>query len=279
MNRLERIGSSSVSGLLDTARRQPEGVLLLAAGVALLMRGVGAATHALREDSRPSRRSKTSRNQSPEQADEDEAFAQNAREYTSDIARRASRSAEHIAGYAGEFATSAADRAGRLVERTTSTARGAMGRVIDEQPLALALFGLAAGAVFAATLPKTSVEEGALAPLGKKLNNTVHKAGSRVKKSTAKAARKISEAAEERDLNAEALKRTARDVVETFGEELTSADADESGAPTPQLATDPMDPARRARPPEDERDERGGDGNSEGLGDLGQQPGAGTRGE
>jgi len=278
MNRLERIGGSSVSGLFDTAKRQPEGVLLLAAGVALLMRGVGAATHALSEDSRPSRRSTASRNRSAEQ-DEDEDFARNAREYTSGIARSVSRSAEQVAGYAGEFATSAADRSGRLVDRTTSTARSAIGRVIEEQPLALALFGLAAGAVFAATLPKTSVEEGALAPLGKKLNKSVQTAGSRVKKSSAKAARKISEAAEERDINAEALKKTARDVVETFGEELTSTDAEQSGGQTPQLATDPMDPARRARPPEDERDEQDGDGNNEGFGDLGQQPGAGTRGE
>jgi len=274
------MGGSSVGGLLATAKRNPEGVLLLAAGVALLMRGVGAATHALSEDSRPSlRRSKASRNQSVEEAEEPEGFAQSAREYTSGLARRVSRSAEDMAGYAGDVAASAADRSGRVVDRTTSSALDAVGRVIEEQPLALALFGLAAGAVFAGALPKTSVEEGALAPLGKKLNDTVHKAGSRVKKSSAKAARKISEAVEERDINADALKKTARDVAETFGEELMSTDAGQSDGQAAPLATDPMDPARRARPPEDTRDERGGDGKSESIGDPGQQPRASTGGE
>jgi hypothetical protein len=217
-----RLAERGLGGTLDrlygTAKRNPEGVLLLAAGVALLMRGIGAAADAIREDERnTSQRQKDSRRGNTDDT-APEGLAGNARAYVSNLAGGVGRSAEDVADYTSQVARETMDRTSRVASETGTTMRSAMDRILDEQPLAVALLGLAAGAAVAGALPSTQVEEGALRPLGRKLEKTVDQAGSRLKNSTTKAGRRLRDVAEERGLNAEGLRAAAQEVAKTFEE-------------------------------------------------------------
>lgn len=229
--RMDRRGGSTVDRLLDTARRNPEGMLLLAAGAALLLRGANAAAEALRH-------------YGPE---DDESLVHGARAYASDMADRVGRSAGEVAGRVARTAESvaervshsaeaAADRASDMAGRargavrhsarfagdTGSTMKGAMDRILDEQPLAVALFGVAAGAIFASAFPATSVERSTLAPLGRRLKDTAREAETRVKRSAKRARRQAKEIADEHGLNAAGLREAAREMGEAVSEELTT---------------------------------------------------------
>jgi hypothetical protein len=232
MSFAERGLGDTLDRLYGTAKRNPEGVLLLAAGAALLMRGIGAATDALRES--PTRTS--SRQQSARRGrddDKQEDLVGNARAYVSDVAERVGRSAENIADYTSQVARETMDRTSRVASQTGSTMRSTMDRILDEQPLAVALLGVAAGAAVAGALPLSHVEEGTLRPLGRKLDETVDRAGSRLKQSTKKAGRRLQQVADERGLNAEGLREAAQDVADTFEQGL--------------LGEEPSGPAKRKR--------------------------------
>jgi hypothetical protein len=237
MSFAERGMGGTLDRLYGTAKRNPEGVLLLAAGVALLMRGIGAATEALREDGpNTSQRQKNSRRGDTDDAAQKD-LAGNARTYMSDVAGRVERSAENVAGYTSQVARETMDRTTRVASGTGSTMRSAMDRILDEQPLALALLGLAAGAAVAGALPSTHVEEGALRPLGRKLEKTVDQAGSRLKKSTKKAGRRLRDVADERGLNPEGLREAAQDVAKTFEEGILGEEVDRSATKKPSGAS------------------------------------------
>lgn len=265
--------TSAAERLLDSAKRNPEGVLLLAAGAALLLRRTGVVGsmrssrsngHYRSNGQQQGRTGQSSENGMAEQA---HGLADTARSYASDVAGRVTRSAEGMADYTTGMARAAVDRSSRLAHDTGSTMRGAMDRMLDEQPLTLALFGLAAGAILASALPATGMERNALGPVGKKLSDAAEEAGERLKKSAARAGERLSEMADERGLNARGLREGAREVAQSFSEGMTADDqqrqpsgqtrgaGQQSGQTTSgqqQAAAgsrplDPMDPANRMR--------------------------------
>jgi hypothetical protein len=214
--------------LLGAARRNPEALLLLAAGCCLLMRSGGSVFrgtsrtryddtgHEHRTDFRhssPGARSSSVREGLSRAAD-------SAAEYASDIKGRVSDAAssytEAVADFAQDAGRNVSERSSRLTRQAQSTLETGMNRVLREQPLAVVMAGLAAGAAVAAVFPTTEIEDRTLGTAGESLRQAAGKAAERVKDAAGKAGERLMSAAEERGLTTEGLKEVAGEVTETF---------------------------------------------------------------
>src|SRR5262249_24500454 len=145
-----------------TAKRNPEAFLVLAAGCALLLRGRRGS---------PSIASWSSGFRDYEHRDHDD-FANHdgrsasnlkdrvveaANDFAGSVSDTARSYASSVADYAGDArrtvasqASRVADQASELADQTQSAIRSGAGSVMREQPLAIAVLGLAAGAALAA---------------------------------------------------------------------------------------------------------------------------------
>ena len=227
--------------LIGAVKKNPEGLLLLAAGCALLMRSTN-----------PSRRrdfgGRDSRNDLSQAArvrrdrtvgERLSETVQRAGDYVSDVsgsvAETASNYASSVSNYADDVARRAAEQTGHLAQQAQSTLQNTISRVVQEQPLAVALAGIAAGAVVAAAFPVSEIENRTLGTTGEQLREAAGKAGEQLKEATSKAGQRLAAAADERGLNTEGLKEVARDVGEAFSDALEKEDANQtarSGART-----------------------------------------------
>ena len=94
--------------------------------------------------------------------------AQSAGDYVSDIGESvvetASSYASSVSSYADDVARATAERSGQLARQAQSTARDTINRVVQEQPLTVALVGAAAGVAVAAAFPATDLENRTLGP-------------------------------------------------------------------------------------------------------------------
>ena len=213
--------------LLGAMRRNPEGLLLLAAGAALLMRSSGTAvsTHRI---------PRQNEFRTPQQ-DRDNASSENGRnlgdrvaqatqaagEYASDVTQRVSRTASAYVSSVSDYADEAADRSRRFAQQAQSSLQSTAQQILQEQPLAVALVGFAAGAAVAAAFPATEVEKRALGPTGERLMDAAERAGDHLKEAGAQAGETLMNAAEERGLTGEGLKEVARDVGDAFSNALS----------------------------------------------------------
>jgi hypothetical protein len=163
--------------LVNTAKSNPEGLLLLAAGCALLLRSGGSSDRSerpagRRQSAQPGgTRQRTRANESSEHdetgygiAEAVSQTADSAREYASDLGKKVSETAGGYASTVSDYADTArrsvADQSEHMIEHAQDTFR----RVLQEQPLAIAALGLAAGAAVALALPMTAVEREQLGP-------------------------------------------------------------------------------------------------------------------
>lgn len=243
-------GYGTSDWLLGAVKSNPEGLLLLAAGCALLMRSGGSSGRTNQASRRPAstgygdgrhytgegdgrRQSRGSGiSESMSQA------ADSAREYASGVGRTVSETASTYASavgdYAGEARRTIIDQSERLVEQARTTAQGTISRVLQEQPLAVAVVGLAAGAAVAAAIPATAVERRTLGPAGERLSEAAASVGQNLSQAASKAGEKLMNVAEERGLNADGLKDVASDVADAFGSafkgEQTSRGGQSSGS-------------------------------------------------
>jgi hypothetical protein len=94
--------------------------------------------------------------------------------------------------------------------------------MVQEQPLAVALAGVAAGAAVAAAFPVTELEKRALGTTGEQLREAAGNAGEQLKGAASKAGQRLGAVADERGLNREGLKEMARDVSDAFTGALES---------------------------------------------------------
>jgi hypothetical protein len=205
--------------IVNTIKRNPEGLLLLAAGVVLMMRtnSSHASVDATRE----------THNVSDEVASQmTEAVTDAARrtmDAASSYASTASDTAHQAIDAARSYTTSAAEYAGqarrkveeqsdRVIRQTRTMAQS----VLQNQPLAIVAAGLATGAALAAAFPRTEFERETFGPLGDEVSKAAERFGDQVKQATAKAGEKLKSAAEERGLHTEGLKDVAGEVVDTF---------------------------------------------------------------
>jgi hypothetical protein len=190
--------------VLNTIKRNPEGLLLLAAGAVLMMRTNSSPSDA--SESIAMAYDRSSRSPTPA----------NAAETVKDAARQTINAAQSYASSASEYAGKARRAVGeqseRIVQQTQSIAQG----VVQNQPLAIALVGLAAGAALAATFPATDLEKQTLGPMGDQMSKAAERVGDQLKQATAKAGEKLKSVAEERGLHTQGLKDVASEVVDTF---------------------------------------------------------------
>jgi hypothetical protein len=238
--------------LLGAMRRNPEALLLMAAGCCLMMRSGSAssrmgarASQYMRDDwdYQTGRPSSQMRHASASASDSAAATAKRAGDYASQMKDRvadtardyasqmkdrisdtASAYADSIADFAGDARRHVVERSARLKQQTQATLQSSLQRVLREQPLAVAVAGLAAGAAVAAIFPRTEVEHRVLGGAREKLKET----GEQMMDAAGKAGERLKSAAEERGLTSEGLKEVAGEVADTFKDAM--ADKSEGGA-------------------------------------------------
>ena len=239
MTRHSQTGGQATSDwLMGAVRSNPEGLLLLAAGCALLLRS-GASTEVGKAADRSAgstaaaggqRSSDSHQQQRPAGPGISESLSQateSARDYAADVGKTvgdkasayASAVGDKAGAYAsavGEYADDAWRKSERVVGQARNTMQGSISRLLQEQPLALAAAGLAAGAMVAATFPATAVERRTLGPAGERLSEAASSAGQQISQAASKAGERLKSVAEERGLNTQGLKDAATDVAEAF---------------------------------------------------------------
>jgi vacuolar-type H+-ATPase subunit H len=210
--------------ILNTIKRNPEGLLLLAAGAVLMMRTSSPEPFPPASVDRVYRETRSASDEMASQmTDAVKDTARRTMDAASSYASTASETARQTMDAAKSYASSATDYADqarrkvgeqsdRIVQQTRSMAQS----VLQNQPLAIVAAGLAAGAALAAAFPPTELERETLGPVGNEVSNAAERFGDQVKQATAKAGEKLKDAAEERGLHTEGLKDMAGEVVDTF---------------------------------------------------------------
>jgi hypothetical protein len=241
--------------LIGAVKNNPEGLLLLAAGCALLMRSTGASQRrpSTREYDRndlPPRRGTRSRTVGERLS----GAAQSASEYVSDVsegvAETASNYVSSASNYAEDVARQAAEQSGRIAREAQSTLQDTISRVVEDRPLAVALVGVAAGAAVAAAFPVTEFENRTLGKTGEELRDAASKAGENLKDAASKAGQRLAAAADGRGLNTEGVKEMVRDAGEAFSSALENEDqatSRTSSTTTPQSTANknPRSPGKK----------------------------------
>ena len=252
-------GQSSLLGnggerILNTIKRNPEGLLLLAAGAVLLMRTIASKSSATPMDGygRGAQASERVEDAARQTMDTARSYASSAgdvarrtmdtaRSYAtsaSDAAHETMESAKSYASsasqYAGQAGRAVGEQSERVIRQTRSMAQG----VLRNQPLAIAVAGLAAGAALAAAFPATQLERETLGPMGDQMSKAAERVGDQLKQATMKAGEKLKSTAEERGLDSDGLKEMASEVADTFRTSMTGhpEDKDESASSAPGSA-------------------------------------------
>ena len=213
--------------ITDAVTRNPEGLLLLAAGAALLLRS-GRGQRQRYAQTFPTRGDQYRAKGGDHITDRINEGVRRASEYVSETTDKVSETARSYASSAADYADEAtrlaAERSRQVADKTRETAE----YMVREQPWAVAVTGLLAGAAVAAIFPPSRIERRALGGVGERLRSAASSMGEQVIDAGVKAGERLTEVAEERGLTTEGLKEAARDVGETFssalgGEESASA--------------------------------------------------------
>jgi hypothetical protein len=249
---------------LGAVRRNPEALLLMAAGCCLMMRSgssssrrtarvaqerdewnypAGGASSQVRRASASAREgfsrvthaaSDTTESAGEYASQVKDRLTEKASDYASQMKERIGDTASSYADSAMDFADdarrAAMEHSARLKRQTQATLQSSMQRVLREQPLAVAVAGLAAGAAVAALFPSTEIEDRALGRAHEKLKDAAEKAGDRVMDAAGKAGERLKSAAEERGLTSEGLKEVAGEVAGTFKDAMSGEPENRSGA-------------------------------------------------
>ena len=104
--------------------------------------------------------------------------------------------------------------------------KATVSRILQEQPLAIAIAGVAAGAAVAAAFPATAFEREHLGAIGDQVTDAAYEVGDQIKEAAGRAGETLKSAIDQRGLNAEGLKDAATKVVTevagAFGGSATS---------------------------------------------------------
>jgi hypothetical protein len=199
---IERTQLSKASEWFRSAvANNPEGLLLLAAGSVLLMRRSGAGGGSLGVPKGAEARS----------ARDADSLLDQAGSVTESIASSAS-------DYARSVRRAAGDGSARIMRQAQSTFDSGLERALRDQPLLVALGGIAAGAAIAAVLPPSNLEQQALAPLGEQISEEASRVGDQLRKTASKAADTLRTAVQENSLDPDGLKKTVSEVTEVVRE-------------------------------------------------------------
>jgi len=242
--------------LVTKVKQNPEAFLVLAAGCALLLRAGGLASRGTGHyrnggwnnesrldgirDRTTSAASDVATDLQDRVKDTATAVSQKASDYAAALSDRAGAISEQATGYvsslsdqASDWGRSIANEAGRMGARTGSSMQDGIGRMVKEQPFAVAALGFAAGAAVAAFLPPTRAERDALRPLGEAAVEAAAAGLDQVKNAASATGEQLKDAAQRRGLSAEGIKGMARDATQTFTDKLAGNGAREPEAAPP----------------------------------------------
>lgn len=263
---MNTFGSNSdpADWLLSTVRKNPEGLLLLGAGLALLMRAGGRAAQ-----SRPAASMSPGASMNPggggsqgpygpygmsgtsqAAADSMQHGAEQLRSAASNAAESMSRGIEQAQSQAQTALNTALQSGQRMVNSATESGQRVMSSAVQSgqqvvnsiaaQPLLVAVMGISTGLALASLLPESAIEHRALQDAGRTLADTARDAGSRVAAATGEVGDKLAEEAANRGLNKEGVQDLAGTLTDTFKNALADKTGDK-GAGDPE-------PARQATP-------------------------------
>jgi hypothetical protein len=206
--------------LIGTAKRHPEALLVLAAGCALLMRGGGGSSQAA--------------SNSEESAGSDKRWrvsraTEKASEAVSDLKDRAGNIASSVSDYAGGVGRTISAQTSQIAAQAQSTLQTGFGHLLREQPLALVVLGLAAGAAVATLLPATEMEERTLAPARDAIAGVTGKVGENLIEAASDAGHRLTQEIAERA--SEGFKELVHEVSTKFTDKV--AGKTESPGPLP----------------------------------------------
>ena len=236
--------------IVDTIKRNPEGLLLLAAGAVLMLR-TNTASQGYRQGSQQDDRhnyysggySSGFENARDAATGTASQMFEKARDRTQDMMEAAQSAADGAIdtakSYASSVASSAADygtqaratleeQSGRMRRQAQST----MDTVLDKQPLAVMAVGLLAGAAIAAAFPPTEIEKQTLGPISEEMSRAAGRFGDQLRQATVKAGEKLKSEVEERGLHPDGLKDVAGEVVETFKSSMSGETGGQKAAET-----------------------------------------------
>ena len=228
--------------IFNAIKRNPEGLLLLAAGAVLMMRtSPPQSSRAASIDATHGPTQGAASKPASQMADVVTDGARRTMDATSSYASAASDTARQTMDAAKSYASSAAeyaDQAKRVVgeqsDRVVRQTRSVAQSVLQNQPLAIVAAGLAAGAALAAAFPPTELEKETLGPVGDQVSRAAGRFGDQLKQATAKAGEKLKTAVEERGLHSEGLKDVAGEVVATFKASMTGQAEQNDMGPAPR---------------------------------------------
>lgn len=209
--------------LMGTAKRNPEALLVLAAGVALLMRkgakaaGATAAVANYSNDFSRGPREVVSTGLS----DRVSQVAEQASGYASEIKDRVSGVATSVSDYAGSVGQTISTQGSRLAGRAQSAVSTGASELLRQQPLAVAVIGVAAGAALAAILPPTAMEDRTLNSSHKAISDAANKVGGTILDAAGEAGEVLKHSAAEHGISSEGLKEIAGEVAGTFASKVT----------------------------------------------------------
>ena len=139
-----------------------------------------------------------------------------------------------LSDQASDWGRSVADETARMSARARSSMQDGLGRMVKEQPFAVAALGIAVGAAVAAFLPPTQAEQDALRPFGEAAANAVNSGVNQIKDAVSATGDQLKDAAQRRGLNAEGIKDMAREATQTFTDKLGGSTAHETPAASPR---------------------------------------------
>ena len=140
-----------------------------------------------------------------------------AQDYAGDIADRTMDTVGAVASTASAYASKASravgEQSSRVAQQAQSTFEGTVSRILQDQPLAIAIAGVAAGAAVAAAFPATTFEREHLGPIGDQVTDAAYEVGDQLKEAAGRAGETLKSAIDQRGLNAGGLKDVATKVI------------------------------------------------------------------
>ena len=142
-------------------------------------------------------------------------------DYAADVKDSFTGAAGAVTDYAGSVGQKISAETTRWAGQAQSAVQSSAGRILDSQPLAVAVFGAAAGAALAAVIPSTAAEARTFGATRDAVVEAANKAGESLFDAAGEAGERLKQGAVERGLSPEGIKDLAHDVADTFTSKIS----------------------------------------------------------
>lgn len=229
------IGAGAANWLGQMFRRNPEGVLLMGAGIALLMRSNSILN--TKTAMTPSAKSAAAMGGADgalkTAADQAQSYAGAASSAVKSYVEGATNVAQSYIDSAAATVDKARDAVAEQAARVKQQSQGMIdkgGQMLDqgsdyvkqgsdfvrERPLAIAALGIGAGMAIAALLPATEIENRVVGPVLDKATDSARDVGSRVARATGAAGDGLAQSISKRGLNESGVKEIVHEIADSF---------------------------------------------------------------